>query len=669
MATHEHLVRVEQPRKSLPRPGSGQCQNEEEYRRLYEQSINDPETFYREQALALLDWKHPFDKTFSGDFDSFADSPRWFVNGELNACYNAVDRHANAHPNDIALIFESDEPGQGYKVTYEELLTNVCQTALLLKSLGVEKGDVVTLYLPTIPQTIYIMLALVRLGALHSSVFAGFSPSALRDRINDASSKLVITTDQAKRAGKIIPTKDLVDKAVKDCPTVTQVLVVERTGEGGNYVEGRDVNYNQEVVKFGNYCPCTYVDSEDPMFLLYTSGSTGKPKGLQHATGGYLFGTILCSKHVFGVTRGDIFFCVADVGWITGHSHVVYGPLLNGATTVIFETTPVYPNHMRLWDIVDNHKVTQLYTAPTAIRLLRKFGEEDIKKYDLSSLRALGSVGEPIAKDVWEWFYENVGRSQCALCDTYWLTESGMILLTTLAGVSPMKPSGAGLPFFGVKPVLLDPSGNEIVERPAEGILAIRNPWPSIGRTIRGDHQRYRETYLKPFPGYFFTGDGATIDADGYVFIGGRVDDVVNVSGHRLATAEVESALIDGRIDNKSILSEAAVVGVEDALTGQALIAFVCLESWALNDKDHTTETLTEHCNACVREEIGKFAVPKKVFIVQDLPKTRSGKIMRRVLRKIVAGKNDELGELSTLSNPQIIDHLISVVQGPKARL
>lgn len=656
---------VAPPKHSYPRKGSGQVASAEQYKALYQQSIERPEEFFRKQALDLLDWHREFDTVLDGDFYGFTDPPHWFANGLINACYNAVDRHANKTPNQVALIYEADDPSLNYKVTYEELLARVCQTAELLKSVGVRKGDIVTVYMPTIPETVYTILAISRIGAMFSLVFAGFSPTSLRDRIVAADSKVVITTDQALRGGKVVETKQLVDKALEGETCVEKVLVVRRTGAPVNMVEGRDVSYNTEVVKFGIYCPCEFVDSEHPFFLMYTSGSTGLPKGLQQSTAGFLLGTVMSSKHVFGVSQGDVYFCAADVGWVLGLSHAIFGPLLNHATTIIFESTPLHPTPNRLYEVIDRHKATHLYTAPTVLRLLRQHDNGDLKKFDLSSLRNLGTAGEPIAKDVWEWYFNELGRRRCSICDTYWLTESCMVMLTTITGVHNMKPGAAGMPFFGVKPKLLDDKGAEITTRPAEGILVFKNPWPSMARTVRGDHRRYQETYLKPFPGHFFTGDGAVFDKDNSIFITGRVDDVVNVSGHRISTAEIESAIMTAQAEDQSIAAEVAVVGIADEVTGQSLVAFLVLEQY-FKAKGNTN--VIEHAIQHVAQGIGKFAVPKRLFLVNDLPKTRSGKIMRRVLRKIASGEHDQLNDLSTLNDPAVIDHLIDVVHGSRIR-
>lgn len=668
--SNEHLIQVETiqpPKRSLPTTKIDSITSLEQYQSMYKQSIEDPETFFGDQARKLLTWYKPFEKALIAA-EGFSDAPVWFLGGEINMCYNAVDRHALDDPERVAIIFESDTPGEALKITYRELLVNVCQTAHMLQRLGVRKGDIVTVYMTMIPETVYTLLAITRLGAAHSVVFAGFSPDALRERINSAGSRLVITMDQGVRAGKFIETKDLVDKALsKNCDIVEHVVVYKKSKKNVNWVDGRDIDFSSRELE-PSYIPCVPVNAEDLVFMLFTSGSTGKPKGLQHATAGYMLSTIMSNRYCFGLSPGDVFFCAADIGWITGHSHTVYGPLMNGVTTIVFEGSPVYPTHTRFWEIIDRHKATQLYTAPTAIRLLVKSGSEDIKKFDLSSLRVIATAGEPIAADTWRWFYKNIGRERVTVCDTYWLTESAQVLLTSIPGVTPMKPGAAGLPFFGIKPVLLDAEAKVIDDRPGEGILVLKNPWPSLARTVRGDHPRYLDTYLKPYPGHFFTGDGCVVDKDGYYFITGRVDDVVNVSGHRLSTAEVEASLVSYQDNGESVISESAVVGVEDAVTGQALVAFLVLDKKLSNISPKQKQEVADHAVKHVGSSLGRFAAPKKYFVVDDLPKTRSGKTMRRVLRKIVTGDSD-LGELSTLSNPDAVQHIVGVVQGTKSKL
>lgn len=631
----------------------------DEYKKLYKESIENPERFFGEQARKELSWFTDFTTTkFSPNTDADTQAT-WFLEGELNACYNAVDRHAIANPNKPAIIYEADEPGEGQIITYGELLGKVSQLSQVLIKLGVKKGDAVCVYLPMIPEALITLLAIVRIGAIHSVVFAGFSSGALRDRINNANSKVVITADESKRGGKIIETKKIVDEALKEAPQVTNVLLVKRTGNKHVPINPKkDLWYHEEVAKHSKYFPCVPVNSEDPLFLLYTSGSTGKPKGIQHSTAGYLLNALLTTKYTFDVHPEDIFFTAGDIGWITGHTYVVYGPLLNGATTVVFEGTPAYPDFSRYWKIVEKYKVNQFYVAPTALRLLKKAGDKFIQGHDLSSLRSLGSVGEPIAAEIWEWYNEKVGQGRCTIQDTYWQTETGSHIITPLAGITPMKPGSASLPFFGIDVAILDPTtGKELKGNNVEGVLAVRLSWPSVARTIYGDYERFEQTYYKPYPGYFFTGDGGARDKDGFYWVLGRVDDVVNVSGHRLSTAEIEASIIENHV-----VAENAVVGYAHELTGQAIAAFV-----ALKNKDGIDiEEAKKEIIMGVRKEIGPFAAPKVVFIVNDLPKTRSGKIMRRILRKILAGEEDQLGDVSTLSNPPVVENLISVVANSK---
>jgi acetyl-CoA synthetase len=506
--------------------------------------------------------------------------------------------------------------------------------------------------MPMVPEAVVAFLACARLGIIHSVVFAGFSSEALRDRIQDASSKLVITADEGRRGGKTIHTKKIVDDALKDCPLVEHVLVFRRTGSAVPFSTPRDLWWHEELEKHRPYCPPEIVSAEDPLFLLYTSGSTGKPKGVLHTTAGYLLGAAMTFKYVFDYHENDVYGCMADIGWVTGHTYIVYGPLLNGGTTVLFESTPIYPTPSRYWEVVAKHKITQLYTAPTAIRLLRRFGDDYVKGHDLSSLRIIGSVGEPINPEAWEWYNDVVGRKECSVVDTYWQTETGSIIITPLPGATATKPGSATFPFFGVEPVILDPvTGKEIEGNNVEGVLAVKRPWPSMARTVYNNHHRYLDTYFNPYKGYYFTGDGAGRDKDGYYWIRGRVDDVINVSGHRLSTAEIESALIVHHA-----VAEAAVIGIADALTGQCVHAFTTLKP---NEEGTDVKDLALQ----VRKVIGPFAAPKKIYIVSDLPKTRSGKIMRRILRKIVSGESDSLGDLSTLSDPSIIPVLIDKVK------
>lgn len=633
-------------------PTAPHLENEKHYEELYQQSINDPDAFFGPLARELLTWEKDFQTVRNGGFE-YGDAA-WFLEGELNASYNCVDRHALKNPDKVAIIYEADEPGKGYKVTYGELLREVSRVAATLQSFGVKKGDTVAVYLPMIPEAIITLLAIVRLGAIHSVVFAGFSSGSLRDRIQDADSKVVITTDESLRGGRIIETKKIVDEALKSCPNVKHTLVFKRTGNDSiPWNSERDYWWHEEVARHRPYFPPVPVNSEDPIFLLYTSGSTGTPKGVVHATGGYLLGAASTTKYVFDLHPDDILFTAGDVGWITGHTYCCYGPLLLGATTVVFEGTPAFPNFSRLWDIIDAHKVTQFYVAPTALRLLKRAGLEWIH-HDLSSIRTLGSVGEPIAPDVWTWYNDNIGKGKAHICDTYWQTETGSHIISPMAGITHTKPGSASFPVFGIDPVIIDPvSGVELTGNDIEGVLAVRNPWPSMARSVWNSHSRYMETYLKPYPGFYFTGDGAGKDHEGYYWIRGRVDDVVNVSGHRLSTAEIEAALIE-----HSAVAESAVVGINDDLTGQAVNAFV-----ALKTKPADADAVKRELILQVRKSIGPFAAPKSVILIDDLPKTRSGKIMRRILRKVLSGEEDQLGDISTLSNPEAVASIIEVVK------
>jgi acetyl-CoA synthetase len=622
----------------------------------------------------------------------------WFLEGELNASYNCVDRHAAKDPDRVAIIYEADEPSEGRNLTYSELLREVCKTAWVLKQMGVKKGDTVAVYMPMIPEALIALLAITRIGAVHSVVFAGFSSDSLRDRVIDAQSKVVITTDEGKRGGKLIGTKKIVDDALKQCPDVSHVLVYKRTGADVPFTKGRDWWWHEEVEKWPAYIAPEPMNSEDPLFLLYTSGSTGKPKGVMHTTGGYLLGAAMTGKYVFDIHDGDRYFCGGDVGWITGHTYVVYAPLLLGVSTVVFEGTPAYPNFSRYWEIIDKHQVTQFYVAPTALRLLKRAGDHFVKS-KMSKLRVLGSVGEPIAAEVWKWYFEVVGKEEAQIVDvscpsaisfrsgwcpvtdtlgqTYWQTETGSNVITPLAGVTPTKPGSASLPFFGIEPAIIDPvSGDEIHGNDVEGVLAFKQAWPSMARTVYGAHKRYMDTYLNVYRGYYvsrsfpsipqrpmltriqFTGDGAGRDHEGFYWIRGRVDDVVNVSGHRLSTAEIEAALIEHHS-----IAEAAVVGINDELTGQAVNAFV-----AIKDASEASDALRKEFILQVRKSIGPFAAPKAVYIVPDLPKTRSGKIMRRILRKILAGEEDQLGDISTLSDPSVVEKIITIVHSDRKK-
>ncbi|KAG0057334.1 acetyl-CoA synthetase [Gryganskiella cystojenkinii] len=627
----------------------------EQYKEMHRQSIENPNEFFGKLATELLSWSKPFHTVQYGGLDH--GDTAWFLDGQLNASYNCVDRHALADPEKIAIVYEADEPNQSENITYGELLRKVCQLAGALRARGIRKGDTVAIYMPMIPEAIVAFLACARIGALHSVVFAGFSAEALRDRVQDAQCKLVLTADQGKRGGKSIETKKIVDEALKACPTVETVIVCQRTGADVPMKDGRDFWWNEECSKRTNYLTPEPMNSEDPLFLLYTSGSTGQPKGVMHTTAGYLLGAAATVKYVFDYHPGDIFACMADVGWITGHTYIVYGPLALGATTVLFESIPTYPTPARYWELIAKHKITQFYTAPTAIRALRRLGDEWVEGHDLSSLRILGTVGEPINPEAWHWYNEKVGKGRCAIVDTYWQTETGSHIITPLPGAIPTKAGSATVPFFGIDLAILDPvTGKELEGNDVTGVLAVKKAWPSIARTVYNNHQRYLETYLKPYAGYYFTGDGASRDKDGYIWIRGRVDDVINVSGHRLSTAEIESALI-----MHHSVAETAVIGAADDVTGQCIHAFVCLKPGISSHSNDLSKELILQ----VRKVIGPFAAPKKIYLVEDLPKTRSGKLMRRILRKIIAGESDSLGDISTLADPSVVEVLIAKVANP----
>ncbi|KAI7905596.1 acetyl-coenzyme A synthetase [Cokeromyces recurvatus] len=633
----------------------------EQYKQLWEESIENPKAFFTKAAKEYLSWHKDFETVMSGDLKD--GNIAWFLEGELNACYNCVDRHALKTPNKIAIIHEGDNPNNVRKITYYELMQEVCRMANVLYNLDVRKGDTVVLYMPMIPETIIAMLACARIGAIHSVVFAGFSAESLYNRIEDCKARILITADEGLRGGKRIHTKRIVDEALQlnteNLAVVERVIVVEHTGSDIPMMPDRDVWWHDEMAHARPYWPVTYVNSEDPLFMLYTSGSTGKPKGVLHTTGGYLLGAAMTVKNIFDVHENDIYACMADIGWITGHTYIVYGPLTLGTTTLLFESTPTYPSPSRFWETVDKHKITQFYTAPTAIRALQRLGDQYVDKCDLSSLRIIGSVGEPINPEAWEWYYHKVGHSKCAVVDTYWQTETGSIAVSSLPGAIATKPGSATFPFFGILPAILDPTtGKELKDCDVEGVLAIKKPWPSMARTIYNDHDRFIDTYLKPYPGYYFTGDGAYRDKDGYIWIRGRVDDVINVSGHRLSTSEIESALIS---DNA--VAEAAVIGGHDNLTGQCIHAF-CILKPNIIGKSH--DLLTQELITQVRKIIGPFAKPKRVYIVNNLPKTRSGKIVRRILRKIINNEADQIGDTSTIAEPHVIEQLIKEINNSK---
>ncbi|MEQ6326750.1 acetate--CoA ligase [Pseudomonas chengduensis] len=616
------------------------------YLRLYQQSVEQPDTFWAEQAKAFLTWFKPWDQVHSSDLKQ--GRAEWFKGGQLNVAYNCIDRHLQQRGEQVAIIWEGDNPAESAHITYNKLHHNVSRLANVLKRRGVKKGDRVCIYMPMVPEAAYAMLACARIGAVHSVVFGGFSPDALRDRILDADCRTVITADEGVRGGKYIPLKNNVDKALQSCPNVSTVVVVERTQGDVAWVEGRDLWYHQALKEVETDCPAEPMDAEDPLFILYTSGSTGKPKGVLHTTGGYLLGAAMTHKYVFDYHEGDIYWCTADVGWVTGHSYIVYGPLANAATTLMFEGVPNYPDASRFWQVIDKHQVNTFYTAPTALRALMREGEAPVKSTSRSSLRLLGTVGEPINPEAWEWYFHVVGDTRCPIVDTWWQTETGSILITPLPGATDLKPGSATRPFFGVQPVLLDEQGKEIIGAGA-GVLAIKASWPSQIRSVYGDHQRMIDTYFKPYPGYYFTGDGARRDEDGYYWITGRVDDVINVSGHRIGTAEVESALV-----LHDAVAEAAVVGYPHDVKGQGIYAYVTL----MNGQEPSDE-LKKDLLALVGKEIGSFAKPELIQWAPGLPKTRSGKIMRRILRKIACNELENMGDTSTLADPSVVDSLI----------
>ncbi|MBP2292359.1 acetate--CoA ligase [Azospirillum rugosum] len=620
--------------------------DEAAYTKMYEQSISDPEAFWGEHGKRV-DWIKPFTKvkdvSYTGDVHI-----KWFYDGTLNVSANCIDRHLATRGDQTAIIFEGDDPSVSKNITYKELHENVCRLANVLKKHGVKKGDRVTIYLPMIPEAAYSMLACARVGAIHSIVFGGFSPDSLKDRIVDCDSHFVITSDEGLRGGRKVPLKANADKAVAGAPGVKNVLVVKHTGGDVAWTEGRDLWYHEEVASVSADCPPEEMSAEDPLFILYTSGSTGKPKGVLHTTGGYLVYASMTHQYVFDYKDGDVYWCTADVGWVTGHSYIVYGPLANGATTLMFEGVPTYPDISRFWQVVDKHKVNIFYTAPTAIRSLMREGEGPVKKTSRASLRILGSVGEPINPEAWLWYYNVVGEGRCPIVDTWWQTETGGILITPLPGAIGQKPGSATKPFFGVKPVVVDNDGKEL-EGETEGNLCIADSWPGQMRTVFGDHERFVQTYFSTFAGYYFTGDGCRRDADGYYWITGRVDDVINVSGHRMGTAEVESALVA-----HPKVAEAAVVGYPHDLKGQGIYAYV-----TLNAGETPTEELRKELVNWVRKEIGPIASPDLIQWAPGLPKTRSGKIMRRILRKIAANEHDSLGDTSTLADPTVVTDLI----------
>jgi acetyl-CoA synthetase len=624
--------------------------NKADYERMYQRSIEDNEGFWAEQA-GRIDWINPFSNVKDVSFAKDDLHIRWFDDGTLNACFNCIDRHLDTKGDDVAIIWEGDDPSVDLRITYNELHAKVCKFANALKELGARKGDRITIYMPMIPEAAVAMLACARIGAVHSVVFGGFSPDALAGRIHDCESNIVITADQGVRGAKAIPLKDNVDKAAEnpDVTTLEKVLVVKHIGADINWVEGRDAWLHDLEAAVDADCPCEEMSAEDPLFILYTSGSTGKPKGVLHTTGGYLVYASLTHEIVFDYHPGDIYWCTADVGWVTGHSYIVYGPLANGATTLMFEGVPNYPTASRFWEVCDKHEVNICYTAPTAIRALMREGDEPVKRTSRKSLRLLGSVGEPINPEAWEWYYQVVGDGRCPIVDTWWQTETGGILISPLPGATALKPGSASKPLFGIQLEVVDSDGS-ILDGTAEGLLVVTDSWPGQMRTVYGDHKRFVETYFSAYEGKYFTGDGVRRDEDGYYWITGRVDDVLNVSGHRMGTAEVESALVS----HKDV-AEAAVVGCPHEIKGQGIYAYVTL----MEGVDATDELLAE-LRTWVRKEIGPIATPDFIQWAPGLPKTRSGKIMRRILRKVAENDYGNLGDTSTLADPAVVEDLVN---------
>lgn len=622
--------------------------DETNYAHLYQESLNDPEKFWATQA-EIIDWIKPFTKVENTSFNKQDFRIKWFEDGTLNVCVNCVDRHLPVRKDQIAFIFERNEPGQSEKITYQDLYDQVCTMANVLKKLGIQKGDTVAIYMPMIPEAVYAMLACARIGAIHSIVFGGFSAKSLAGRIDDCEAKLVITADTGKRGPKRIPLKETVNVALEmtKAQSIKNVLVIKNTGDSCQFQEGRDHWYHELAQAVEAHCPPEEMSAEDPLFILYTSGSTGKPKGVLHTSGGYLVYVALTHKYVFDYKPDDIYWCTADVGWITGHSYTVYGPLANGATSVLFEGVPSYPTPSRFWEVVDAHSVTSFYTAPTAIRALMREGDDFVNRTSRKSLKLLGTVGEPINPEAWHWYYDLIGQKRCPIVDTWWQTETGGILLTPLPGAIPMKPGSVTKPFFGIEPALLDGQGTEI-QGEGEGSLVLKRSWPGQMRGVYNDPERFIETYFSTFEGVYATGDGARRDKDGYYWITGRMDDVINVSGHRLGTAEIEAAL-----NEHPDVAESAVVGIPDPIKGENIFAFVLLKEGKAEPA-----SLQQDLLGLINAEIGPIARPKEILIAPGLPKTRSGKIMRRILRKLASRELDQVGDTSTLADPQIVDQI-----------
>ena len=620
--------------------------SEEDFNSEYLESIKKPKEFWGKKAEETLDWFSNWEQVNASNLET--GKAEWFKAGKLNACFNCVDRHLKNHSSKTAIIWEGDDPKDSKEISFLELHKNICKFANLLKSRNIKKGDRVCIYMPMIPEAAYAMLACARIGAIHSVVFGGFSIESLKDRILDSDCTAVITANESLRGGKIVPLKNNVDKALSECPNVHSVVVINRTESNLIKDDGIDVDYCNVIDNFDENCPCEKMDAEDPLFILYTSGSTGKPKGVLHTTGGYLLGAALSHKYIFNLRENSIYWCTADVGWVTGHTYIVYGPLANASTTLMFEGIPTFPDVSRFWNVIDKHQVNIFYTAPTAIRALMAHGNQPLETSSRESLKVLGTVGEPINPEAWEWYYHEVGKSKCPVVDTWWQTETGSIMISGLAGFSDQKPGCAGKPFLGIEPALIDEQGKEIVG-PGKGNLVIKSSWPSQIRTVYGDHQRCIDTYYKNYKGFYFTGDGAERDEDGFYRITGRVDDVLNVSGHRLGTAEIESALV-----LHESVAEAAVVGFEHDIKGQGIYCYVNLMKEAKPSDEVTAELI-----ALIVKEIGPIAKPDSIQFCYDLPKTRSGKIMRRILRKIAENELDQLGDTSTLADPTIVDTLI----------
>ena len=622
--------------------------NKDEYSLMYKESIDNNEKFWEKNA-ERIDWFKKFSKVKDVKYSKEEVNIKWFEDGDLNVSHNCIDRHANKNPKGIAIIWEGDDPKDSIKITYKELLKQVCKTANVLKKIGVKKGDRVTIYLTMIPELAYVMLACARIGAVHSIIFGGFSAESIAGRIKDCNSEFIVTADEGVRGGKIIPLKNTVDKALEICPNVKKCLVINRTNNKVNFIKKRDVYLNDLINEVDDFCDAEVMGAEDPLFILYTSGSTGKPKGVMHTTGGYIVYASITHEYIFNYNPGDIYWCTADIGWITGHSYIIYGPLSNGSTTLMFEGVPNYPDFSRFWQIIDKHQVNIFYTAPTAIRALMREGNEHVNKTSRSSLKLLGTVGEPINPEAWKWYFEVPGNSNCPIVDTWWQTETGGILISPQTGAIELKPGSASKPFFGIEPCIVNKEGEELSGE-CEGMLCLKRSWPGQMRSVYGDHKRFIETYFSQFDGKYFTGDGCRRDKDGYYWITGRVDDVIIVSGHNLGTAEIESAFV-----SHSKVAEAAVVGYPHEIKGNGLYCYI-----SLNAGEKASESLIIDLKKTIRDKIGPIASPDFIHVSSGLPKTRSGKIMRRILRKIACNEHEELGDTSTLSDPSVVEDLIN---------